>query len=316
MTARRGPAESPSLRLRPHHILDIVRNIGNGRKPEPHPYGHRVHEVTRDILEDVDRDCILVVGNDDVCGPCIHLHDGVCDDILPQLEGRVSKQGYNDGLDRRILDYLGIAPGAMMPISAYLGIVKANLEGIVDICTHPKEDREARRSGLVKGFSMLGIEGRERSLPMQVGIRKAGHSDLASLICMMEAFYAESDYVVDKARAEASFLFLMEHPQFGDVLLAERGDAACGYLITKYYYSMGVYGFVCSIEDLFVRKEERRKGAAGRLIESGLGLARDKGMRVFSVEVGRGNEAALALYRKYGFRNRNEDILTMECEDV
>lgn len=119
------PVESPSPRLRPHHIL--------------------------------------VIGNDDACGPCIHLHDGLCDDILPQLEGRVSKQDYIDCLDRRILDYQGIAPGAMMPISAYLGIVRANLDGIVDICTHPREEREARRAGLIKGFERLGIGGRERS---------------------------------------------------------------------------------------------------------------------------------------------------------
>jgi ribosomal protein S18 acetylase RimI-like enzyme len=150
---------------------------------------------------------------------------------------------------------------------------------------------------------------------MAVCIRKAERTDIPSLIGMMEAFYAESGYVVDQARAEASFLFIMEHPQFGAVLLAERDAAALGYLITKHYYSMGVYGFVCSIEDLFVRKDARKQGAAGRLIEAGMGLARDKGMRVFSVEVGKGNEPALALYRKYGFRNRNEDILTMECED-
>lgn len=149
---------------------------------------------------------------------------------------------------------------------------------------------------------------------MQVSIRKAERRDLGSLIGLMEAFYAESDYVVDKARAEASFLFILEHPQFGTVLLAESGTAICGYLILKQYYSMGAYGFVCSIEDLFVHRENRRQGAAGRLIEAGMGLARDKGVRVFSVEVGKGNGPALALYRKYGFSNRNEDILTMECE--
>jgi len=144
----------------------------------------------------------------------------------------------------------------------------------------------------------------------------AKQSDIACLIALMEAFYAESDYAVDRARAEASFLFILEHPQFGTVLLAETADAICGYLILKYYYSMGVYGFVCSIEDLFVRKEDRKKGAAGKLIEYGIGLARGKGMHAFSVEVGKGNEPALELYRKHGFRNRNEDILTMEYEDA
>lgn len=149
---------------------------------------------------------------------------------------------------------------------------------------------------------------------MQVSIRKAERQDLAALVGLMEEFYAESDYVVDKARAEASFLFILEHPEFGAVLIADDGEAICGYLILKQCYSMGAYGFVSSIEDLFVRKEDRRQGLAGRLIEAGMGLARDRGVRVFSVEAGKGNGPALALYRKYGFRNRNEDILTMECE--
>jgi ribosomal protein S18 acetylase RimI-like enzyme len=151
---------------------------------------------------------------------------------------------------------------------------------------------------------------------VQVSIRKAERRDFGSLIGLMEEFYAESDYVVDQAKAEASFMFILDHPQFGTVLLAENGTAVCGYLILKQYYSMGAYGFVCSIEDLFVRKEDRKQGAAGRLIEAGMRLARDRGMRVFSVEVGKGNGPALALYRKYGFRNRNEDILTMECEQA
>jgi len=150
---------------------------------------------------------------------------------------------------------------------------------------------------------------------MRIDIRDAGRSDIMSLTDLMEAFYAESSYMVDRARAEASFLFILGHPEFGTVLLAEKGKTICGYLILKYYYSMGTYGFVCSIEDLFVRKEYRKQGAAGRLIEAGMGLARQKGMCAFSVEVGKGNMPALGLYRKYGFQNRNDDILTMECED-
>lgn len=149
---------------------------------------------------------------------------------------------------------------------------------------------------------------------MGIGIRMAKRSDLAALIGLMSAFYAESDYVVDEEKAAASFSFILGHPRFGAVLLAETAEATCGYLILKYYYSMGVYGFVCSIEDLFVRKEDRKKGAAGSLIGYGLELARERGIHAFSVEVGKENLPALELYRKFGFRNRNEAILTMECE--
>lgn len=146
------------LSLRPHHILDMVRNIGNGRKIEPHPYGHLLHIITRSIIDDVNQECTLVVRNDDICGPCIHLHNGQCDDILPQLTDRVSKQGYNDKLDKEILEFIELEENTIMKISDYLTLIKANIEDIVGICTHPKEDKGIRRIGLEKVLKILGIE--------------------------------------------------------------------------------------------------------------------------------------------------------------
>ena len=146
------------LYLRPHHILDIVRNIGNGRKLEPHPYGHLVHVITQKIIDDSDQECTLVIRNDDICGPCIHLHNGQCDDILPQLEERVSKQEYNNKLDKKIIEFINVKENTSMKISDYLRIIKANLEDIAEICTHPKEEKETRRIGLEKGLKILGLE--------------------------------------------------------------------------------------------------------------------------------------------------------------
>jgi len=147
------------LRLRPHHILDIVRNIGNGREIKPHEYGHLLHAVTRELMEDIDRECTLVVGNDDICGPFIHLgKDGRCDDLLRQLSEPVSKQAYNDELDGRILGYLGIEAGTTMRVSDYLRRACADLDGIAEICAHPQEGREQRKRGLEKGLELLGID--------------------------------------------------------------------------------------------------------------------------------------------------------------
>jgi hypothetical protein len=146
------------LRLRPHHILDITRNIGNGREIKPHAYGHLLHLVTRELLDDIDQECTLVVGNDDICGPCVHLgKDGRCDDLLGQLSEPVSKQAYNDELDGRILRYLGLEPGATMRVSDYLRRACADLDGISEICTHPKEEKERRKEGLRKGLELLGL---------------------------------------------------------------------------------------------------------------------------------------------------------------
>ena len=146
------------LRLRPHHIIDIVRNIGNNRPLTPHPYGHLVHKITQKILDDVKQDCRLVIDNDDICGPCIKLDKyNRCTDILPQLETPVSKQEYNDELDRRILDHLKIEEGSILKIDDFLRMIAGDMDKMVNICTHPKEDPEYRRNGLLKGLKILGI---------------------------------------------------------------------------------------------------------------------------------------------------------------
>ena len=46
---------------------------------------------------------------------------------------------------------------AVLTVSDYLSLVLANIDPMVEICTHPKEDKNTRREGLVKGIKKLGI---------------------------------------------------------------------------------------------------------------------------------------------------------------
>ena len=146
------------LRLRPHHILDIVRNIGHERKIEPHPFGHDLHIVTNKIIEDIDQQLFLIVGADDICIPCKKLNaDGICIDILPQCDDKPSKQKYNDSLDQKVLHYLNLKEGTSLTVREYLSCVNTKLDGIEKICTHPKEDERYRYEGLFMGLKKLGI---------------------------------------------------------------------------------------------------------------------------------------------------------------
>jgi len=146
------------MKLRPHHILDIVTDYGEGVRFEPHPYGHSLHIVAKAITSDTSIKTQLVVGADAVCQGCKHLQpDGSCDDVLGQLDGKPSKQAYNDDLDRRLLDYLGLKAGTVMTIRQYLGKVNKKVPGIEKICTHPKEDQQKRLANLAHGLVKLGI---------------------------------------------------------------------------------------------------------------------------------------------------------------
>ena len=144
------------LQLRPHHLIDIVRNIGQDRPLVPHPYGHAQHIITQAILDGNEREFMLVVRADDLCKPCHHLTpEGICNDVLSQLEVTVWKQEYNDALDHRLFEFFGLQEGSIISLSDFLMLVESRFEAILPLCLHPKEDPASRREGLRKGLDRL-----------------------------------------------------------------------------------------------------------------------------------------------------------------
>lgn len=147
------------MELRPHHVLDIVSAHGHDAEFKAHPYGHAVHSVAEALLNDPGLEIEFIVGADEICTPCVHLQaDGQCDDMLNNLDPPVSKQTYNDCLDRRLFEYLGLATGETMTFRQYLEIVSSKTPGLEEICSHPGEDRSRRLAGLVRGLRKLGVE--------------------------------------------------------------------------------------------------------------------------------------------------------------
>jgi hypothetical protein len=147
------------MKLRPHHLLDIVRSYGQGVEFTPHPYGHALHTVAAQVLADLTIEVEFVLAADDICTPCCHLQPGdVCDDVLSQLTEPVSKQAYNDGLDSRLFPYLGMQPGTRLTVRAFLERVQQHIPGIEQICAHPGEKQADRLQGLRQGLERLGVE--------------------------------------------------------------------------------------------------------------------------------------------------------------
>jgi hypothetical protein len=146
------------MKLRPHHLLDIISKYGHGQAFEPHPYGHAVHLVARTLLTNLDLEVQFVVAADDICGSCKHLQpSGQCGDVVRSLSPPVSKQEYNDQLDVRLLAYLGLCRNTVMTARQFLQIVGGKLPGAASICAHPGETHEHRLTGLVEGLRRLEL---------------------------------------------------------------------------------------------------------------------------------------------------------------
>lgn len=146
------------LKLRPHHIIDIITGYGNYVDYKPHPYGHSQHIIAPKLYSGLDLRIKLVLGADDICNGCRHLmSDGSCNDVLAQITPSPSKQAYNDILDSRLFDHFSLSPESIIKINEYYKKVNASTPGLEKICTHPKESREKRLSGLINGLIRLGI---------------------------------------------------------------------------------------------------------------------------------------------------------------
>jgi len=100
------------IAIKPHHFVDIVTAFGDGRTEfEPHPYGHAMHIVAKEILGNRDIGLRIELGADDICLPCRHNVDGLCDDTIdtsfrPQVPK--SKREYNLLIDQRWSERLGV----------------------------------------------------------------------------------------------------------------------------------------------------------------------------------------------------------------
>ena len=146
------------MRLRPHHIIDIITDYGKNIQYQPHPYGHSRHLAAPKVLSDLDLKIKFVLGADDICSGCKHLTpDGKCKDVLAQIIPSPSKQAYNDILDSRLFDHFSLVPNCTITAREYLEIINKNTPGIEKICTHPKEDPAKRLAGLINGLIKLGM---------------------------------------------------------------------------------------------------------------------------------------------------------------
>lgn len=151
--------ETPSaIPLRPHHLVDMLRNYGHGHPFTPHPYGHALHVIAHRVLNDLNVGIQLVLGADAISHPCQHLQvDQTCQDILPQLAHPLSKQVYNDTLDLRLFAYLAVSPGCVLTVRAFFERVALRLPGLEVVCAHPQESIQFRLEGLQRGLQKLGI---------------------------------------------------------------------------------------------------------------------------------------------------------------
>ncbi|MEN3285655.1 MAG: hypothetical protein V7607_6795 [Solirubrobacteraceae bacterium] len=88
-----------------------------------------------------------------------------------------------------------------------------------------------------------------------------------------------------------------------DYLLAapSAGAPSAGLVQLRYRWSVWRDAEDCELEDLFVSAQARRGGLGRALLEAAIERARERGARRIALDTAERNEAAVALYRSFGF---------------
>ena len=127
----------------------------------------------------------------------------------------------------------------------------------------------------------------------------------------MAEFYAESDYVLDRACAAAAFTVLLSDPRLGRVWLIEQAAAAVGYVVVTFVYGRSMAGSRRSSTTASSARRSVIPVSAPRPWRPARDACAIHGVRAMAVEVAGDNESALAVYRRTGFAMTDRKLMVL-----
>jgi RimJ/RimL family protein N-acetyltransferase len=128
-------------------------------------------------------------------------------------------------------------------------------------------------------------------------VRPARHEDLDHLLDLTEAVAAEGRWIateapIDRVVRRERYVSNLDAPD-RDMFVAEIDGRIVGVL--------GMEGTGVAELGMFVASDIRRRGIGSALLAIALDWAREKGAHKVALEVWPHNEAALHMYKKFGF---------------
>src|SRR5260370_25616569 len=147
-------------------------------------------------------------------------------------------------------------------------------------------------------------------LPLQ--FREATLQDEAALMPMMGclAEHQPGAIIFDEPAARSAFRQFLSLPAFGRAWLLYTGPALVGYIVLTIGFSFEFHGHDAFIDELYIAPDHRRRGFGRQALAIVEQKAREMGVNATHLAVARGNDSALALSRRSGYRDPAPALMT------
>jgi hypothetical protein len=144
------------IKLRIHHLFDMLRDYGAEKEITPHPYGHSYHIISQQLFSQENIELILVNRNDDVCINCSKSQRGHCIDTISHRNDFPEKEDFNNYLDSRIMQIMDLQENEIISLEKLLDKSKLYIDMIQWIYKGNEfEHTETRKENVIQGLIKL-----------------------------------------------------------------------------------------------------------------------------------------------------------------
>lgn len=127
------------------------------------------------------------------------------------------------------------------------------------------------------------------------------HKGCPLLLDLMDEFYAEGGYRLNRTRAATAFTTILADARLGYVWIIDSEGEDVGHVVLTIRYAMEYGGAIACLDDLYVKPAWRNRGLSTAALIHIRDFCEKINIRALTVEVGADNGAAQAVYRRAGF---------------
>ncbi len=133
--------------------------------------------------------------------------------------------------------------------------------------------------------------------------------DRDRLLAMVEKFHAWGGLQTPAEAREAAIDLLLSGEVQAAAWLIGPARAPVGYIVVSFGFSIELGGRDAFIDEFYIRENVRGRGMGSQCLQTLMPQLRDMGIKALHMEVDHDNPKAAKLYRRAGFKARDEYYL-------